>query len=355
MWIPLPTSIETARGCARLLLAFFIAMGPSTSAFAEPPPQERALATALFEEGRGLMAKGNFAAACPKLAESYRLHPLGGTLLNLALCHGREGKIATAWIEFREAEAAARRDKRPDREAAATTEIQKLEPRLSRLSILVSPEVKLPGLSIKLDNAPLSEAAWGTQIPINPGKHSIVAEAPGHRSFETTVEIGPNATEPTVTLPPLAAEGLAPPHAPLSPPGTLPPPAVSAPAKTNALPPPPPSLGSRQRIAGYVLGGLGVVGLGFGAGFGVAAISRQKDSNAICPGKVCNPDQAAAIELNRDAKTYARVSDIAFGVGAAGALAGAILVLTAPHPKNAVAVRASFDRRSGSVSLQGAF
>src|SRR3954452_7512760 len=57
-------------------------------------------AEALFRQGRQLLSDGKTVAACEKFAASQHMNSSSGTLLNLADCHAREGKTASAWAEF---------------------------------------------------------------------------------------------------------------------------------------------------------------------------------------------------------------------------------------------------------------
>ena len=93
-------------------------------------PQDRAAAESLFQAGKRMLAAGKVADACRKFEESQRLDPQGGTLLALGMCHEKEGKLATAWVEYREAGAAAKAANRPDRAAIANKAAAAIEPRL---------------------------------------------------------------------------------------------------------------------------------------------------------------------------------------------------------------------------------
>src|ERR1700721_2873194 len=113
-----PRSEETrmkriARKCLLSLgLCLFGNMFASTAS-AQPSTSDKEMAAQLFEDGRTLLEQGQFAQACPKLEESQSLDPGGGTLLNVALCHEKEGRTATAWVEFVEARGGAKADARP--------------------------------------------------------------------------------------------------------------------------------------------------------------------------------------------------------------------------------------------------
>jgi tetratricopeptide (TPR) repeat protein len=122
--------------------------------------QDIAAAEALFREGRELMDKGDYTAACAKLAQSQRLDASSGTLLNLAMCHEKQGKNATAWAEFLAAARLAASQNKADRADEAKQRAAELEPKLTYLTIVVAQPVD--GLEIRRDDVKLDASAEGS-------------------------------------------------------------------------------------------------------------------------------------------------------------------------------------------------
>ena len=299
------------------------------------PASDPAMAQVLFDEAKGLMTIGNNAAACPKLAESYRLDPGTGTLTALAVCNELIGKIATAWAEFLQVVAEARQAGRADREQFAQQHIAELEPKLSKLAVAIEPNVSsAPGFEVRRDGVAIGPAGWGTVVPVDPGEHVVEARADGKKPWWVKLTFGRAPAIKTVTVPILEDETdptAAP--APWILPGASTPsaePTAPAPADHSATP----GAGfagmspSTQRILGLTLGGVGVVAAGLGTGFGVDAISKSNDAKSRCPSSPCT--DASAVNTNNDAKTAAVIADVAI-VGAILTLgAGAALYFTAP-------------------------
>lgn len=277
----------------------------------------KVLAEELFRQGQALMQEERYAEACAKLAESQKLDPGTGTLLNLAVCHERQGKLATAWAEYSEVVTLAQRDGRPDRVAYAQERLAAVEPRLSRLKIELSPNTDVPGLEVRLDGETVGRAALGVAVPIDSGVHSVSASAPGKVSWEQTVDVAAGPVVQAIAIPPLAdAAG----DASTGPAAPTPGPRDSTKGD-----------GRVQRWIGYGVAGLGVVGVGIGAVFGLNAISKHNESNeAGCEGNRCPPDAAA---IREEAQQAGNVSTIAFIAGTAALAGGVTLLLTAPSAK----------------------
>ena len=201
--------IATMQSARPSLLALFLLVLARPSAgraelSLEPPSgAEVALAETLYREGRKLVAEQRYAEACAKFAESYRLDPATGTLLNLATCHEAVGKLASAWLEFSDAARRARREQREDRVRLAEEQLRALEPRLSRLTLHVNPTPGAPDLRVKLDGIVIGPAAYGISAPVNPGAHRIEASATGYEKWVLDVVVGPSADHQQVTVPTL--------------------------------------------------------------------------------------------------------------------------------------------------------
>ncbi|HEY0468315.1 MAG TPA: hypothetical protein VGC79_29160 [Polyangiaceae bacterium] len=216
--------------CAFTLLAAITACCWSAPARAQTG--NAALAESLFREGKRLSNEHKFTEACPKFAESYKLDPGLGTLLNLAICHEAEGKPATAWAEFSEASSRAKREGDNDRAQLADEHVRALEPKLAHVSVTLAPGAAVPGLVIKFDSRELASAALGLPIAIDPGKHVLEASAPGKETSAQAFDIPTTPTTLAVTVPVLKDSTNAP--AAVAAAAVVPPPAGANPAATEA-------------------------------------------------------------------------------------------------------------------------
>jgi hypothetical protein len=306
-------------------------------------------AEALFDRGRALMDQGHYAEACPKFAESQRLDPAVGTLLNLAECYDKADKPALAWATFREADATASREGQTKRAVYARKRAEEVEKRLARLTINVPPDARVDGLVLFRDGEPLREPVWGVPLPVDPGPHTIEARAPGYKTATMTV-VATRESPPIVIQPLEKLPADAPPP---------PPPPLPTPVEVIAQPPPPappPSEaiapGKAQRTAGLVVTAAGLAGIAVGGVFGALALGKDSAAtNAGCDASTC--PTAAGLQDTHDALTLARVSTWSFVVGAVVAAGGLTLWLTAP--KAAPSATVWLAPSLGGAALGGSF
>jgi hypothetical protein len=297
---------------------------------------EKISAEALFEDGRRLVGEGKYAEACPKFLASQRLDPSAGTLLNLASCLEKQGLVASAWQTYKEAASAADAAGRRDYVGTAQRHAEALVPRLARLTVNV--EQPVDGLHVKRDGVVVDRAEWGVPIPVDTGSHTIEAAAPAHKGWAAAAVVGQDGAQVKVTVPALEAapEEAAPPAPPPpSPPG----PAQAPPAGAGVVGSPGPqhAASSTQRSIGWVVGGIGVVGLGVGAGLAVLAKSKNSSSLANCESASPNLCSPTGISERDSALSAGNASTVAVGVGAAAVVGGLLLVFTAPSSSAAAA------------------
>lgn len=284
---------------------------------------DKTLAVAAYDEADRLMKESKFAEACPKYAESQRLDPQLGTLLHLADCHERNGQIASAWAEWREAaELAAMRG--DSRQKIAQERSAVLEPKLPRIAVLVPKPSEVAGLEVRRDGQPVGKAMWGSGMPVDPGTHEVQATAPGRKRWSTKVPAKPGETS-RVEIPVLEAE----PAAPLPSASAASPAATTATvgpiASADASASPKPGVLTQKNI-GIGVAGLGVVSLALAAYFSVQRSNKIAERGDVCPtGVGCTHDDVvrndALTQEARSAATAAAVTFIVGGVAVAGGLA----------------------------------
>jgi len=310
---------------SRALVASFVAVGllslSPTSASAQE--QTEAAATALFDQGRNLMQQGKYADACPKLAESERLAPSGGTLLNLADCYEHTGQTASAWASWKDAAARANAAGKTDVEKRALGRAAALEPNLAKLAISLDPASDVQGLEVKRDGVKVGHAEFGVPIPVDPGTHVIDATAPNKQPFSGKVDVAPKQANATLTVTLVDAPQAAPTPAP----ETAPAPAPS-PAPAPVTPEQPSSTWSGQKTVALIVGGVGIVGIGVGSAFGL--IAKSKNDQALQNCRTSTLCSQTGLNLTDDAKSAATVSTVAFIAGGVALAGGVVLWLTAP-------------------------
>jgi hypothetical protein len=321
---------------AALFLASQAMIGPiGLPAFAAGG--DRALALDLFEQGRRLLQNGDCAGALAKFEAAATNMRTFGILFNIAECDEKLGRTASAWATWREAAAVASQANNTDDQALATGRQKALEPKLSRLTLIVPSDAEAPGLEVQRDDEVIPRAAWGSAIPIDPGAHAIVARAPGRTAKRIVIDVAPDGASPSVTLTALDVSPAPPaPIAPAlaSPPQPAPiPPAPASPASPSPSSPATPSMdsGSVQRTAGWVLAGVGLVGAG--VGIAVALNGQGQHNDAVATDLAGNPSQAEDMEST--ANKTKTIGYVTIGSGGAFLVSGLVLVLTAPSSARA--------------------
>lgn len=296
-----------------------------------------ATAEALFAAGRAAFESGDYDSACAKFAESHRLDPAAGTVINLAACNERRGRLASAWQNWLEALSMLR----PDDERRPGVEKRKadLEARLPRLEVRLAPGSPA-GVAVSRDGVALGSAAFGVPLPVDPGPHRIEVTAQNRapRAYDVNAEEG--------RLLDLVVE----PGAPLS---TAPTPKAPAQAASKSAPRED-SGGGTTRVIGYTAAGVGLVGIGVGAVTGLLALDRKQTIVDTCEkhgDRYACPSQG--VDAADSGKTLATVSSIATISGLVLAATGVVLVLTSPS--GGPEVTATFLPSGGMIGGRGRF
>jgi len=305
------------------------------------PPKKAAVspAAALLAEGRQLMTAGNYAEACPKIAESQSQAPSPVTAMTLASCYQKAGKLVMAWTTYRTVADPASLAKKKKVALAAKRMADAFEPKLSHLTIKAQ---DASGTEVRCDGETVSENDWGSAVPRDGGGHDIEATAPGKKAWKKHIELAESGQNLEVDVPRLESEA---PEPALS---------TSAGAETTGETRSRPSRGGTQRIVGVSVGGAGVAALVLGTYAGLHANSTYKEAVSACGGTT-SCSSSSGLSLRNSASSWATVSTMSFLVGGAALAGGAVLFLMAPRDAQAPTVGVAPAGLGTGLSVVGRF
>ncbi len=281
-----------------VLAAVLLASAPSHAQEQRDP----AAAEELFRQGRAASEKRDYLNACAKFRESNRLDPAVGTVFNIADCEEKLGRYATSWTLFQEVVQRLPAD--DDRRAIALVRVKGLEPHVPMLTVHLATSSR-SDVIVHRDGVVLGSASLDTALPVDPGEHVVVVEAPGTQPAQFRVGVGEGERaqlEVSVGAPLAPGQG------------------QSGAADGGSGSP---------HTAAYVVGAVGVAGLITGVVGGLMVLSHKSTVNDNCQGKLCNQ---TGLDAADSGKTWGAVTTIGFVVGGLGLGGATYLFLSAPSP-----------------------
>jgi hypothetical protein len=246
----------------------------------------------LFEEGRTLLDRGRTAEACERFAASEKLSHAGGTIINLAECWLKIGRTASAYGRFREAASLARSAGRHDIEAMADKRADEIQKDLAFLTLSIDGDA-----DVRRDGEVLPREAWGSDVPVDPGEHTIEASRPGFATYRWHGSVQrAEHVRVTATFVPLAV---------------------------------PPKRSTAPIVIGWSTAGVGAALLGVTAVLTGVAASQNSAASSRCPMFDRCADMMAVSQAH-DAKTMADAATVTFITGVVFAAVGLGVVLAWP-------------------------
>ncbi|MGH7269036.1 MAG: hypothetical protein ACREJ3_01285, partial [Polyangiaceae bacterium] len=173
-----------------------------------------------------------------------------------------------------------------------------------------------------MDGHPLGQALGGSALRLDPGPHEFVFTETGVEPVTKTfvIEEGEKERRERIVI-------------------GAPPPPIATPAPEMTVPPlaegGAKSGTPTQKLAGLIVGGVGVAGIATGAVFGLLTMSAASQQKSDCASATSCANFAGASSAHSGGETDGTVSTVAFIAGGALLAGGAALFLTAhshEHP-----------------------
>jgi hypothetical protein len=330
---------------------------PARVAFAQSD-SDRATARALGQEGESALEAKDYKTAEDRFRRADKLIHAPTLELGLARALVGVGKLVEAQETYNRI---VREGVAPGSPAAfaravesAKKEVEAVSPRLGTVTISVKGAggAEVPNASATLDGVALNTASLGVRRFIDPGAHVLQASGTGYKAGELRFNVGEGQT----TDAPLNLE-FAPQAAGASAAGAAPGGAPGGSPGGAAQPGEEPPHRKGPGILPWVAFGIGGAGLILGGVTGGLALGAHSTLAGECPATNCPPDKQGDLDSYH---TFALLSTVGFIVGGAGAVAGVVLLLTAPKGESPPPAQASGFRivpvlGPGSIGAVGQF
>jgi tetratricopeptide (TPR) repeat protein len=289
----------------RLVRAHAMAAAVALSWALPAAASDPALAREQLKIGYSLAHEGKCDQALEHLHESLRLDPKAITLINLADCEEKVGRLTDAMVHWVDARARAQAEGARPIEEEAEKRALALEPRLARLTIVLAPGTPADAV-VERDGIALVRPSLGIPLPLDPGAHVIVLRAAGRLDKTTRVTLGEGEGRR------IEVES-----------GAVAVPSPSGDARS-----------SRSAVRPLMLVGLGAAALGVTVGTvaGLMALDAAKSAESACPTMRC--DQKALDDID-SGRAMGTTSTIGFAVAGAGAALAVYGLLSGERPGRA--------------------
>jgi hypothetical protein len=190
---------------------------------------------------------------------------------------------------------------------------------------------------VAVDGLRLADVLDGRSLGVDPGQHVFTFDVPGQptTTYRFVLKEGEKDRRERIVL--------------AGPPQPVPASSAASTATTAG-----PSRGQRQRIAGVVLGAVGLAGLGVGAVFGGLALHDWSDSKSECDSAHCsNGSYGLAVSDHDRAVTASTIATVGFISGGVLLATGLAVWLTSPSSTDAESSAGATSARLSPVVAPG--
>jgi len=306
---------ETCRGwlfAAALGAGVVLSAVPTTTAQAAPPSLTEAKKH--YGAGEKEFKAGDYAAALTDFQAADAIKSTPQSQRFIGLCQDKLGHYAEAVAAYEKFLAAVPTKMKKEGEEL-TARIAAIKAMPAHLHVETTPG----GASIMADGKAMGTTP--TDVELAPGKHILHIELTGYLPIDKDVDLAYGAKENFSSA--LEAK-------PVEKPIAVAPPVTAPPEQPKPIEPAPEKKESHSKLPAFITGGLAIVAVGVGTGFGIAALAKKSDF-----------DKTPTSDIADTGENFALVADMAFGVAITLGVTSAVLFLTKDEDSSSTPAKTS--------------